>query len=122
MSFISGRLKGFQYATKGFYLLATTEHSVITQLIISGIATVGGFYFGITKIEWLLQILAIGLVIGIEGLNTAIEKMADFVHPEFHTQIGLIKDISAGAVFWAALCSFGVGLIIYVPYICDLFA
>lgn len=120
MSFISGRLKGIQYATQGFYLLATTEHSIMTQLGVSFIATVAGFYFDITKTEWLFQLLAIGMVIGIEGLNTAVEKLADFIHPEFHTQIGFIKDISAGAVFWAAICAVGVGLIIYVPYICNL--
>lgn len=120
MSFISGRLKGILYATQGFYLLATTEHSIMTQLGVSFIATVAGFYFDITKTEWLFQLLAIGMVIGIEGLNTAVEKLADFIHPEFHTQIGFIKDISAGAVFWAAICAVGVGLIIYVPYICNL--
>lgn len=120
MSFIFGRLKGFKYATKGFYLLATTEHSIMTQLGVSLIATIAGFYFNITQVEWMIQILAIGLVIGIEGLNTAIEKLSDFVHPEHHTQIGLIKDISAGAVFWAALCGVCIGLIIYVPYICNL--
>jgi diacylglycerol kinase len=34
----------------------------------------------------------------VEGLNTAIEKMADFIHPD-HQRIGFIKDIAAGAVF-----------------------
>ncbi len=48
----------------------------------------------------------------IEGLNTAAEEIADFVHPNFHAKIGLIKDIAAGAVFFAAVI---VGCIIYIP-------
>ena len=53
----------------------------------------------------------------IEGLNTAVEEIADFIHPEFHNKIGLIKDLAAGAVFIAATTATIVGLIIYVPKI-----
>ena len=53
----------------------------------------------------------------IEGLNTAVEKIADFIHPEFHSRIGFIKDIAAGAVFFAALTAIIIGLMIYVPII-----
>jgi diacylglycerol kinase (ATP) len=51
----------------------------------------------------------------VEGLNTAVEKVADFIHPEFHERIGFIKDIAAGAVFFAALTAIVIGAIIYVP-------
>ena len=52
-----------------------------------------------------------------EGLNTAVEKIADFIHPTYHERIGFIKDIAAGAVFFAAITAIVIGLIIYVPYI-----
>jgi len=55
------------------------------------------------------------LVISIEGLNTAIEKMADFIHPDYNKKIGFIKDIAAGSVFFAALTAIAIGLIIYLP-------
>ena len=42
-------------------------------------------------------ILTIGLIMSLEGLNTAIEEIADFIHPEHHKKIGLIKDLAAGA-------------------------
>ncbi len=47
----------------------------------------------------MLQCFAIGLVITAEGLNTAIEEMANFIHPAKDPKIGHIKDIAAGAVF-----------------------
>jgi diacylglycerol kinase (ATP) len=51
----------------------------------------------------------------IEGLNTAVEKIADFIHPNYHERIGFIKDIAAGSVFFAALTAIAIGLIIYLP-------
>jgi diacylglycerol kinase (ATP) len=53
--------------------------------------------------------------LSIESLNTAVEKIADFIHPDFHEKIGFIKDIAAGAVMFAAMAAIAVGLLIYVP-------
>ncbi|AWI26340.1 diacylglycerol kinase family protein [Flavobacterium pallidum] len=116
-SFITGRLKSFKFAFAGAYKLITTEHSIMAQSSLGLIMTAAGFYFGITKTEWLFQVFAIGLVLSIEGLNTAVEKIADFIHPDFHTKIGFIKDIAAGAVFFAALAAMTIACIIYVPYL-----
>ncbi|MBA9073926.1 diacylglycerol kinase (ATP) [Flavobacterium gossypii] len=114
-SFVSGRLKSFKYAIHGAYKLVTTEHSVMVQFFLGIIMTAAGFYFEISKTDWLFQTLAIGLVLSIEGLNTAVEKIADFIHPSFHDKIGFIKDVAAGAVFFAAVAAIAVGLIIYIP-------
>jgi diacylglycerol kinase (ATP) len=115
--FVKGRLKSLVYAFNGAYKLITTEHSVMVQFLIAVGVTIAGFFFDLTANEWMFQTLAIGLVLGIEGLNTAIEKIADFIHPEFHERIGFIKDIAAGAVFMAALAALTVGIIIYYPKI-----
>lgn len=114
-SFFTGRFKSMGFALKGAIKLVTTEHSVMVQTFIGILTVFAGFYFHISHEEWLIQTLAIGLVLGIEGLNTAVEKVADFIHPEFHEKIGFIKDIAAGAVFFAAMTAIAIGLIIYVP-------
>lgn len=113
----TGRLKSIVFALKGAFKLVTTEHSIMVQSIIAILITIAGFYFGITRIEWMIQILVFGLVLSIEGLNTAVEKVADFIHPEYHKRIGFIKDIAAGAVFFAALTAIVIGCIIYFPYL-----
>jgi diacylglycerol kinase (ATP) len=89
----------------------------MVQFLLGILVTIAGFYFGISKTEWLFQTLAIGLVMSIEGLNTAVEKIADFIHPNYHERIGFIKDIAAGAVFFAALTAIVIGLIIYIPLV-----
>lgn len=112
---ITNRIKAFKYAFKGFYLLVTEEHSIITQLIIAILVCIFGFVMNISATEWGFQILAIGLVLSVEALNTAIERLADFVHPEHHKKIGIIKDIGAGAAFFAVLTAVVIGLVIYLP-------
>lgn len=114
-TFFKGRLKSIVFAYRGALKLITTEHSVMVQFSTGILLIVAGFYFNISTTEWLFQTLAIGLVLSIEGLNTAVEKVADFIHPEYHERIGFIKDIAAGAVFFAALTAISIGLIIYLP-------
>ena len=116
-SFFTGRLKSFKFAISGAYKLITTEHSIMAQTFLGSMMTVAGFYFEISKTDWMFQIFAIGLVLSIEGLNTAVEKVADFIHPEFHERIGFIKDIAAGAVFFAASTAIVIGILIYYPII-----
>ncbi|WP_322550022.1 diacylglycerol kinase family protein [Flavobacterium psychraquaticum] len=113
----TGRLKSMGFALKGAIKLITTEHSVMVQSSLALLMIIAGFYFGITRFEWMFQILVFGLVLAVEGLNTAVEKIADFIHPEYHERIGFIKDIAAGAVFFAAMTAIAVGCIIYFPYL-----
>lgn len=118
--FVSGRIKSIGFAVKGAFKLVSTEHSIMVQFSIMLIMIFAGFYFHISRIEWMLQVLAFGLVLGIEGVNTAVEKIADFIHPEFHDRIGFIKDIAAGAVLFAATSALTVGALIYVPKLFNL--
>jgi len=72
---------------------------------------------GVNKGEWMVILLCIALVIGLEMLNSAIEKLCDAVHPEIHPFIKYTKDIAAGAVLWACIISGIIGAIIFIPKI-----
>lgn len=120
-SFLVNRIKSVGYAYKGAVYLFKTESSIKIQTFIALFVTITGFYFDISKTEWLFQVAMIGLVLSMEGVNTAIEYIADFIHPELHPGIGRIKDIAAGAVFIAAMASVVVAIIIYYPKIVLLF-
>jgi len=116
-SFLGKRIRGGGYAIKGAWLLLKHEPSIQVQFLISILVCIAGWYFDITRTEWMFQFFAIGLVMATEGLNTAMEAMADFVHPDFHNKIGHIKDVAAGAVFMAALVAVIIAGFIYFPYI-----
>jgi len=114
-NFLLSRIRSLKFALRGVWLLITTEPSIMVQFSIAIIMTVVGFIMQISAIEWILQVFAIGLVLVAESLNTGIEKLSDFIHPDYHKRIGFIKDISAGAVTFAAIIAVIVGLIIYLP-------
>lgn len=114
-NFLRGRLRSLKFAIRGVLLLITTEHSIMVQFSIAILMTILGFVMQITDTEWMFQCLAIGMVLVAESLNTGIEKLSDFVHPEYHKRIGFIKDISAGAATFAAIIAIIIGLIIYIP-------
>ena len=113
LKFITGRTKAIFYSIKGAFLLLKTEHSIQAQSIIALLFIVAGFYFEISDIEWLFQVLAICLVLCAESLNTAIEKLAVFIDPDHNKKIGFIKDVGAGAVFFASIFAL---LTIYMIY------
>lgn len=116
-SFLINRLKSISYAFKGALYLVRTEASIKIQLFCAVAITIAGFYFDISRTEWLFQIAFIGLVMSLEGMNTAIEYISDFIHPDRHETIGKIKDIAAGAVFIAAVAAVIAALVIYIPKI-----
>lgn len=115
--FLKGRFKGGITAFKGALYLIKTEASIQVQTSVAILVTVGGFVYEISALEWMIQCFMIGLVLSAEGLNTAVEEIADFIHPDFHKKIGVIKDVAAGAVFFAAIASLAVICIIYYPKI-----
>ena len=120
-NFIVERIRSIKFSLRGIWFLISTESSIKAQLFIVLLILLAGFYFNISTIEWLIQTLAIGLVLVAESLNTGIEKLADFVHPNYHKKIGFINDVSAGSSGIAAIISLIIAGIIYIPKIALLF-
>jgi len=59
---------------------------------------------------WALAILASTAVISAELFNTAIEHLADHLHPDIHPSIRIVKDCAAAAVLISVLGALGVGV------------
>jgi len=88
--FIKKRLQGVTYSLKGIKILVATEDSIKAQIFLGLFAVVLGFIFNISHTEWIIQLTLSALVLVAEALNTAIEKIADFIHPEHHEKIGIM--------------------------------
>lgn len=76
---------------------------------------VAGYFLKISPVEWSLVSLSIGLVLGLELVNTAGEKLVDILSPDHDPRYGMVKDILAGAVLLAAIAAAVVGMIIFWP-------
>ncbi len=56
-------------------------------------------------IWWGLIALVTALVLALELLNSALERLIDHLHPDRHPEIKLVKDMAAGAVLVLSLAA-----------------
>ena len=109
------RLQSFGYAYRGIYCVFGTEANMKIHIGISLLVIICGIAFNISITEWMFCLLCIGLVVGAEMFNTAIENVVDLASPEQHPLAGKAKDIAAGGVLICAIISVIIGLLIFVP-------
>lgn len=84
-----------------------TEPALREEAILLVVALPLGFAVA-PSVAWYLAMIGVLLVLlAVEFLNTAIEKLADHVTREQHTDIRRIKDFGSAAVF-CALCLTGL--------------
>jgi undecaprenol kinase/diacylglycerol kinase (ATP) len=114
-------IRSLRYALNGFWLFFRRERNGQIQGVVALLVITAGFVFGLSRGEWMALLLCTGLVISLEMLNSAIERICNMYTTDFHPAIKIIKDIAAAAVLWSALMSLVVGLLIFVPYLIELF-
>jgi len=108
--------KSFTYAFRGLGKTLKEEQNLQIQSIAGLVVIILGWYFRIEVEEWLILILVIGLVILMEIINSAIERITDVLKPRLDSYVKEIKDIMAAAVMLASVIAIIVGLIIFIPY------
>lgn len=111
---MTGFLMGFVYAWRGLAAGAKGRNFRV-MLVMTVAVTLLGIIEEISPQEWALIALATGLVLGLELVNTAGEKLVDILSPGHDPRYGMVKDILAGAVLMAALSATGVGIVIFWP-------
>ena len=118
---IAQRIKSFGHAARGIGVAFKTQHNIRIHAAAVIIVGTAGIFFKLSLLEWGLVVMAVGLVLVSEMMNTAIEALVDLVSPSYHEKAGLIKDIAAGAVMIAAVISVIIGLVVFVPKVLRLF-
>ena len=108
-------LNRVKYAWQGWLSFFRWEKNGQLQLLIAILVILTGFALKVSLTEWMILLSCIGMVVSLEMINSALEKLSDHVTPHFHPSIKLVKDIAAGAVLWAALVSSIIGVIIFLP-------
>ena len=88
---------------RGLVFAARSEAAVRQEIVVLAVAIPLGLFLAPTVGWYVAMIGALLGVMAVELLNTAIEKLADHVTPEWHSQIGTIKDCGSAAVF-CTLC------------------
>ena len=114
-------LKSFKYCFEGMRYAFYTEQNIIVMFVIAIISLVLGIILKINYTERLVVVLLIGIVMALEMVNCAIEATVDLVTEEKKPMAKVAKDCASGAVAFASIFAFIVGLIIFVPHIISLF-
>ncbi len=101
-------------AVAGIVFTLRTENNFRIQIIIAAVLIIGLFIIQPSLVWWALILLCIGLVLAAELANTALETLADYLHPDIHPEIGKAKDIMAGMVLVLSITTVLVGLLALV--------
>lgn len=112
--------KSFTYSIEGLKYSYKYEQSMLIHVIATIAVITANFVFGVKGIEWLISLMAIGMVLSAELINTAIEAVVDLVTLEIHPLAKIAKDCGSAATFVLAVMAAAIGFIIYGPYFMNL--
>jgi diacylglycerol kinase (ATP) len=115
VSFLRWTALRLGWAFRGLWWFLKEPQNLWVHLPAALLVVVVGWLLGVDRTDWCLLIIAIAIVLVAEGLNSALESLADAVHPAEHPLVGRAKDVAAGAVLLASFAAAAIGLIVFVP-------
>lgn len=115
-------IRSFHHAFRGVIRLLENEQNARVHATVTIVVGILAYIFEVTRVEAAVLFMAIIMVFAMEIMNTAIEKVCDFVCPENNDQVKYIKDGMAGAVLIASIIAVVVAFLIFMPHIKHLFS
>lgn len=112
----------FKYALSGMWTAFKDEPHLKFHFFAAFTVIIFGLILKLTREDWAIIILTIGLVIGLELTNTAIEEIVNSFTPQTHPAAKKAKDVAAGAVLVASVTAVVIGLLIFLPYLIKFWA
>lgn len=109
--------RSFKYAFEGIYSGIKTETNWKIGLIEAFAVIIAGFVLNISRDDWIIVIILIGLVLSAELGNSAIEAIVNSFTQEHHPGAKLAKDFAAGSVVIVIITAAVVGTMVFWPYI-----
>jgi diacylglycerol kinase len=113
----SSRIRSFANAFHGLIIVFRSHANFRIQLGIAFIAIILSIWLAISRTEWGIIILLIGLVLSLETINTSIEILCDKVDSNYSESIKKVKDIAAASVLISSVAAAIIACIIFIPKI-----
>ncbi|HEY0741061.1 MAG TPA: diacylglycerol kinase family protein [Chryseosolibacter sp.] len=114
---IKKHIHSYKYALRGIWLAFRYEANMAFHLAGAMVVLILNYTLEISRTDWIITLMLIGVVWMAEIFNTAIEKLADRVTKEHDPLIAHAKDLAAGAVLIICIIAAVSGVIIYYPYL-----
>lgn len=114
---IRKQANSFKNSFHGLRVAFFEEQSFKIQAVLALVVAILMFSFPLHYIERAILVLSISFVLGLELLNSQIERALDLAQFDHNPKIKDIKDLSTSAVLIAAVGALIVGLFIFIPYL-----
>jgi diacylglycerol kinase len=114
-TFIRSRIRSFKHAFAGIWYVIRTQKNAWIHLAVMIIVVLLAAWLRVSRSDWAILVLAIGMVWLAEFLNTSIEAIVDLVSPQRHPLAKVSKDVGAAAVLITAATAVTVGLLLLGP-------
>lgn len=106
-------IQSFRYAVRGIAVAYREERQMKVHTVAAVLAVVCGVIADLSRAEWAILVLTIAMVITLELVNTAVERIVDMVTKEYHPLAEKAKDVAAGGVLVGAIASAIVGICLF---------
>jgi len=113
--------KSFRNAGKGLKYVLKNEQNFQLEVLIGILVISLMFVFSIRGWEKIALFIVIFAVLVMELINTIMERVVDILKPRVHPYAQVIKDIMAAAVLISSIGAVVIGILIFFPYVRDLF-
>ena len=107
----------FKAALCGFRDVLRFENSFRIMALVAFVVVLMMFYFPTTRTEKAVLLTAIFAVLGLELVNSVVERILDFIHAEQHMKIRHMKDLMAAIVLLAVVGAGAIGILVFWPYV-----
>jgi diacylglycerol kinase (ATP) len=105
-------LSSLKHAFAGVWHVLRSQRNARIHLAAMVVAVALGTWIGLSRVEWLILALVVGMVLAAECFNTAAEATIDLVTEEHHPLAKIAKDAAAAGVLLTALVAVVVGVLI----------
>ena len=113
-------IKSIKYSLDGLFYAYRYEQSLWIHGFAVILAIVLGFIFKIKLAEWAIIFIALGIILALELINTAIEAAVDLTTTEIHPLAKVAKDCGSAASFVMSIVSIVISLFVFGPYFLEI--
>ena|SRR3989338_4217692 len=107
----------FRHALDGLRIAFSTQPNFRVHSLIAALVLTTAVILKLSRLEWLVLLVAVTLVLVAEMINTSLEAATDLLAPEYQSQAKIAKDVAAGMVLLTAMFSVIIGLVIFIPHL-----
>ncbi|WP_245409350.1 diacylglycerol kinase [Methyloceanibacter sp. wino2] len=109
--------RAFRNTMGGFREGLATEAAIKQEVALGVLALPVSIFIADNLWVWAVLMGSIALMLAMEFLNTAIERLCNHVHPERHEAIKVTKDLASAGVF----CVIAITAMVWIVAIVDRF-